>query len=64
MSQKDKEEIFIQIGNGSRKPSSVIRGIELLRTQLRSRMQELDVITKKTSEEESKNASGENTLII
>lgn len=66
LTQKDKEEIFIQIGNGSRKPSSVIRGIELLRSQLRARAQELDAAQKKSIDEgdTTKNLSSENTLII
>ena len=37
LTARDKEEIFVQIGNRSRKPSSVVRGIDFLRDMQRSR---------------------------
>ena len=37
LTARDKEEIFVQIGNRSRKPSSVVRGIHFLRDMQRSR---------------------------
>jgi hypothetical protein len=37
LNARDKEEIFVQIGNRSRKPSSVVRGIEFLRDIQRSK---------------------------
>ena len=37
LNARDKEEIFVQIGNRSRKPSSVVRGIDFLRDIQRSR---------------------------
>lgn len=64
LTARDKEEVFIQIGNRSRKPSSVVRGIEFLRDIQRSKHTEKSTTNKPNNSVIEELNPWENELII